>query len=347
MSRFLFNDRFVLALAIFVALVLWVQVTGGSARELQRTFTGIPLGWRDIPEELAVLEITPAQVDVTLRGDREIMQDLTRDDFIATVSLAGAESGTLNYFVTVSVPRGIQLVQVAPQTVSVALEREVEEVYPVRVELTGVPNVELAAPSTDPAQVVVNGPASRMREVSRVIAQVDVDGLERDLRERVLCTPVDIRGEPVRGVLVTPRQIDISVPLEASQMTLDLPVRPVLFGELPGNLALREIVPDPAEVSATGPESQVLEISYLVTAPIDLATLDLEDADIVRVISPEDEEVEGEDEEDAEGEELAVGDYLYFEVTGQVRVPGDAGAREIVLEPRVITLTIVLQVVEP
>ena len=46
-------------------------------------------------------------------------------------------------------------------------------------------------------------------------------------------------------------------------------------------------------------------------------------------------------------EELGVGDSLYFEVTAEVQLSGNAEAREIRLDPRQTTLTIVLRVVEP
>ncbi len=342
MNKLLFNDRAVLILSIFVALVLWVQVTGGSAREIQRTFTGIPLGWRDIPEGLSVLEMEPAQVDVVLRGDREIMQDLSRDDFVATVSLAGAEAGAINYFVTVSVPRGVQLVQVTPQTVTVDLEVSVEEVFSVSVSMDGEPAMELAEPVVDPPQVVIEGPASRIGEVYNVVARVDVDGLDRELREQVICTPVDIRGEPVRGVLVTPRQIDIVVPLEATQVTRTLPIRPVVFGNLPENLVLREIVADPSEIVVTGPEAQVEDMEYVVTSPVDLGELAGEIAD--ELSEPDAAEAADEDEDT---EALGVGDYVQLEVDARVEVPGGTNSGQIRLDPEDVTVSITLQVVDP
>jgi len=348
-SRLLFNDRFILALSVFIALVLWVQVTGGSAREVQRTFTGIPLGWRDIPEDLSVAEMSPSEVDVTLRGDREIMQDVTRDDFLATVSLAGAEEGSLNYFVTVSVPRGVQLVQVTPQTVTVTLESSVEEVFSVHVSLSGEPEVELAEPSADPTQVVIEGPASRIAEVYQVVAQVDVDGLDRDLREQVICTPVDRHGEPVRGVMVTPRQIDIVVPMEASQVSEDIPIRPVVFGSPPEGLVIRGITANPEKATVTGPESAVEELTHLVTSPVDLSELRLEDLLEEEEVEVGEDEVEAADEADADQEDVGpqVGDSFEYEVTAQVALPGNVDAREIRLEPEEVLLTITLQIVEP
>ncbi|MFP4200836.1 MAG: YbbR-like domain-containing protein [Clostridia bacterium] len=359
MNKLLFNDRFVLMFSVFVALVLWIQVTSGGAREVQRTFTGIPLGWREIPEGLAVLEMEPSQVDVTLRGDRELMRDLTRDDFVATVSLARAEQGSVSYFVTVSVPRGVQLVQVTPQTVTVDIEESIEEVFSVSVDLRGDPAVDLADPSADPERVVVEGPSSRVESVSRVVAAVTVDGLERELREQVVCSPVDIHGETVRGVFVTPRQIDIVVPLEATRASRDLVVRPTVFGNLEGNLVVREITADPDIATVTGPESEVEELEYLVTTPVDLSEIDVDDLidkwrEEMGVEDVEDGDESGEadattEEESAESEptEPAPGDFLFYEVDASVALPEDVDSREIHLEPEEVLLELKLQVIEP
>ncbi|MFO7941772.1 MAG: CdaR family protein [Bacillota bacterium] len=356
MNKLLFNDRFVLIFSVFVALVLWIQVTSGSAREVQRTFTGIPLGWREISEGLAVLEMEPSQVDVTLRADREIMRDLTRDDFVATISLAGAEPGAANYFVTVSVPRGVQLVQVTPQTVTVDIEESVEEVFSVSVDLRGDPATDLAEPSADPARVVVEGPSSRVSAVSRVVAAVTVDDLDSELREQVVCSPVDINGETVRGVFITPRQIDVVVPLEATRASRTLEVRPTVFGDLPENLVLREIVADPDVAEVTGPESEVEELEYLVTTPVDLSEIDFEElVDGWREEmgiedepeSPEEETAEEGEDAEAQPTEPGPGDFLFHEVTASVNLPGNVDSREIHLDPEEVLLELKLQIIDP
>ncbi|MFO8059337.1 MAG: CdaR family protein, partial [Bacillota bacterium] len=133
MGRMFFDDRVVWAVSILLAVVLWIQVTGARAQDVQQTFTELPVQWRDLPETMSVLDMQPARVDITLRGMRDVMQQLSREDFIATVSLTGGQPGSVDYYVTVSVPRGVQLVQVTPETVAVTLERSLEEVYPVDV----------------------------------------------------------------------------------------------------------------------------------------------------------------------------------------------------------------------
>ncbi len=277
LSKFLHNDRLVLIMSFVIALALWVGVASGQNRDVQRTFPNIPLTWRNLPENLSVVDTSPETVDVTLRGDREIMSDLSPEDFVAAVNLSGASRGAVDYFVTVSVPRGVQLVQVEPQTVTVELEQSVEEVFQVSIRLTGTPEAELAEPTADPAQVVVNGPMSRVEQIAEVQAEVEVDGLDQDLRERVVCTPVDAEGNPVRGVLLIPRQVDVLIAREETQVTRQLPVKPVMYGELPPDRVLTSVTVRPRMVSVTGPEEAVEQLDHVLTEPIDLTGLDLDD----------------------------------------------------------------------
>lgn len=283
MSRLFFDDRIVWAICVLLAVVLWVQVTGARVRDVQRTFTDLPVQWRDLPDDMSVLDVSPDHVDITVRGMRDVMQHISRDDFIATVSLTGGDLGAMDYFLTVSVPRGVQLIQVAPRTVTVTLEAAIEEMYRVEVDLHGEPAVDLADPSVDPEQVVVNGPASRVEQVFRIVAELNVHGLQHALSERVLCTPVDRRGNEVRGVIVVPRQVDVHLAQQADQVSLEVPVRPTVVSAPDLLIVLRSIRVTPEVVTVTGAEGSVRDLARVVTEMIDMLELQAEYADIMEV----------------------------------------------------------------
>ncbi len=320
MSRLFFDDRIVWALCVLLAVVLWVQVTGARVRDVQRTFTDLPVQWRDLPEDMSVLDVSPSHVDITVRGMRDMMQHISRDDFIATVSLTGGDLGAMDYFVTVSVPRGVQLIQVAPRTATVTLEATIEEVYRGEVDLQGEPAVELAEPSVDPQQVVLNGPASRLQRVFRVVAELNIQGLRHALSERVLCTPVDARGNEVRGVIVVPRQVDVHVPQQADQLSLEVPVRPTVVSAPDLLIVMRSIKVAPDEVTVTGAEVGVHALDQVFTERIDMLQLQAEYVDTMEA-----------------GEEIEV----VLEVA--LVPPLDERGAEMQLQPDHVTVEIVLE----
>lgn len=273
MRSLFFDDRMVWAVSIILAIVLWVQVSAGAQREVQRTYPDIPVQWRDVPEGLAVLDISPPRVEVTVRGERDLMQQVSREDFTATVNLVEVEPGMVDVFVSISVPRGIQLAQVAPQTVTVSVEESTEAVHPVRVDMVGTPDSAMASPTVTPSQVIVSGPASRVEDVAEVVSGVDVSGLQEGLTEQVVCRPLDEDGDEVRGVLVIPRQVEISIMREAAQLEREIPVRPITAGTPPGDLALLSIEMAPPSVNVSGPGSVVEELDHLNTTVLDLTEI--------------------------------------------------------------------------
>ncbi len=314
--KIFFDDRVVLAISIIMAVVLWVQVSAGAQRDVQRTFVHVPVQWREVPEGLAVVNLNPARVDVTVRGERDLMQQLGREDFTATVNLVEVEPGEMEVFVSVSVPHGVQLIQTAPETVTVSVEEASEQVHGVRVNMVGSPDVALTEVSVSPGQVVVSGPASRVQEVSEVVANVDVSGLTQDLNERVVCTALDDEGDEVRGVLVVPRQVQVSAAQEAAQVQRDISVEPMTTGSPPDGLAILKVYSEPETVTASGPDSVIEEIQQLYTVPIQLSQLE------------------------GEGEELEPGETAVISYSGQVVPDEGIELTHLEIDPAEITVNI-------
>jgi len=345
-SRMFFDDRVVWAVSILLAVLLWVNVTGARAGDVQRTFTAVPVQWRDLPDDLSVVDMEPSRVDVTVRGVRDVMQHVTREDFIATVSLTGADVGRMDHFVTVSVPRGVQLVQAAPQTVEVETEESIEEVYSITVDIQGQADVTLADPTVEPSQVVVNGPSTSVREVDRVVAEVVVDGATEGVTKRVICTPVDDRGRMVRGVMVSPRQVDVHVPEQATQIVREVPVRPLILTGDDVNILVRKMRSEPELVTVEGDEELVGELEYVRTEPIDMTELQEEYGeeleDLAETIESQETDEEEEDEyeiEDVEQDEM----LLEVSVQADVTRPRDELGMEVGVDPETVTVYLQLQ----
>jgi YbbR domain-containing protein len=160
-------------LALGIALVLWYGVTGQRAPVTER-IPGVHLTFR-LPGNLVVSGNPRNDVDLTVTGARQLLDRLSGRDLEVIVNLAeygpGDHTLLLNSDnVKVSLPEGVTLNRVEPNTAKVRLEASVERELPVMVQTAGSPpnEHEFYGARVEPATVRVSGPASRINGLQKV-----------------------------------------------------------------------------------------------------------------------------------------------------------------------------------
>jgi len=273
MNRLLYNDNAVRILSVLLAVILWMQVTGQSREsEVLRTFQNLEVQCRNLPAELTIVDLRPASVSITVKASREVMSEVTAQDFEASVNLQAAESGSLEFYVAVVVPRGVQLVQVTPDAVTVEVEDETEVSAPVKAVLPEayVPHVRVAA--IQPLEVTVRGPNSEVLRVEQVVASVVPDGrIEAETELAVECRAIDAEGRTVRSVEIMPGSVAILLRPSEPEIEKVVQVQPLLALTLPEGCMLQEVSVEPSEVTITGPMSLLGGIDVLHTSVVSVA----------------------------------------------------------------------------
>ena len=117
--------------ALALAVLIWTTVHaiiedggGGSPSSFQprRTFRELPVWVTSTANEGRAVRVNPDKVDVTVRGRKEILEQLTPKDIRVTVILTDiAEARDLRQHVDVNTPPGVTLVRVAPADVKVVV----------------------------------------------------------------------------------------------------------------------------------------------------------------------------------------------------------------------------------
>ncbi|HEY9173271.1 MAG TPA: CdaR family protein [Verrucomicrobiae bacterium] len=118
--------------ALGLALLIWATVQfairkeiigiGPSGPQAMRTFEDLPVMVLSGAADVRAFRVAPACVAVTVRGEREILRQLTEKEMRATVDLTDiAEARDLRKHVDVATPPGITLVRVAPPDVEVVV----------------------------------------------------------------------------------------------------------------------------------------------------------------------------------------------------------------------------------
>ncbi len=276
MDRWVENDTTLKVLAVGLALILWVQVTGERQRpEVQRAFENMPVAWRYLESDVAVLDVEPSSVTIVVRGERSVMDFLSRHDLDPVVNLRGAPPGSTSVYVSVSVPKGVQLVEVSPDIVSVNLEEIREKLVEPEIQLLGQPQEDYEADihRLHPPQVTVRGGQSMVDKVAGLEGTLDVSGQSESFSRSVPLRAVGEDGLPIQDISFSPAEITVDVDVSPRQETRAFPIKVIVEGDLPEGYSVQDVEVYPDEVQLTGSVFLLGDISEIETEPVDLEGL--------------------------------------------------------------------------
>jgi YbbR domain-containing protein len=171
-----------------VAILLWLVVAG--ERVVERVMRS-PVEFQNLPAGLEIVGNPPDTVEVRLRGSSGALSRIASGDMSAVIDLETARPGRRLFHITqsqVNVPYGIDIVQVAPSTLT--MEFEVSGIRSVHVEpdIDGrpAPGYEVTQVTSDPATVEVAGPETALKLLQAAITEpVSVTDQTRTVREVV------------------------------------------------------------------------------------------------------------------------------------------------------------------
>ena len=175
-------------LSTLVAILLWLVVAG--ERVVERVMRA-PVEFQNLPAGLELVGDPPDTVEVRLRGSSGALSRIGPGDMSAVIDLATARPGRRLFHISqnqVTVPYGLQIVQVGPSTVT--MEFEMSGIRKVRVEpdLEGRPaaGYEIVDVKSEPETVEVVGPDTPLKRLQAAITEpVSVTDQTRTVREVV------------------------------------------------------------------------------------------------------------------------------------------------------------------
>jgi YbbR domain-containing protein len=146
MFRWLISNLRTFLLAFVLALAVWVTaVTAANPDETQVLPNPIPIEYiGQDPGLILTSEITPTQVEITLRAPHSVWQSLLSGEapVRAIVDLTGLASGTHTVLVHVQIDaRPVRIISITPQSFDLSLELQVTRTLRIRLALTGDPAI--------------------------------------------------------------------------------------------------------------------------------------------------------------------------------------------------------------
>jgi YbbR domain-containing protein len=175
-------------LSICIAALLWLVVAGD--RVVERALQ-VPIEYQNLPPGLELIGDPLETVDVRLRGSSGALGRLQPADTSAVIDLRNARPGRRLFHLTaaqVKVPYGVDVMQVAPATLSIEFENSAVRILNVRPSIEGhaAPGYEVQNVTSDPPTVEVVGPESSLRGLDEAMTEpISIANESRPVREVV------------------------------------------------------------------------------------------------------------------------------------------------------------------
>ncbi len=198
LQRYVIKDWKLKALSLALAIMLWYTVF--QIGEPKKDLT-IPVSITNLPRSMMVTKMDPERVFVTVSGRVSLLKELKDHDVNAVVNMSGAKEGesVFNFSKTnISVPKGIEIVEVKPGTVRLTVEKIVEKTLKVTAKLDKKWKGRYDIVLVSPQHVVAEGP----RKALDKLVTIDTLPINGDLRrnEEALNVGLDLEGMSRTGV---------------------------------------------------------------------------------------------------------------------------------------------------
>lgn len=252
------------AVAVGLAALLWLTV---SREPIVERSLRVPLQYQNIPAHLEMVGEPLSTVNVRLRGASGRVGRLESGAVLAVLDLSSARPGPRLFHLLaeqVQAPFGIEVVQVQPVTIPLDFERAQEKRVPVKPAVEGEPAAGylMRGVTSDPADVLIIGPESRLKEVTHATTEpVSIQGKTESVTETVTIgvSDPDVRLKDARSarvrVAIEPQPVErrfTNVPVRLRNVTARLTataVPAIVQLTLRGAAArIAEVSGDPADV---------------------------------------------------------------------------------------------------
>lgn len=270
-----------LLLAIILAVIAWLTaITAADPNELHVYSQPVPVHIIGQDTDLIINGDSNLQVQVTINAPKSVWQQLNSKPSLihASVDLSGLGEGihTLPVHVRVDV-RPHQVKTITPASVPINLEQLVSDSKQVQLVLRGEPAIgyQVEKATVNPSTASITGPKSLVNQVTGLRITVDLTQARENISSTLDITPVDIYGDPVENVTVSPARAAIILPVTQKGGYRNVVVKVVSQGKLASGYRLTNISVYPPNITVFSEDPLLVEQlpGYIETKPILLDNL--------------------------------------------------------------------------
>lgn len=269
MARLNWRNNSIKLLSLLLAFVLWIYVNN-EQNPVREKVLDIELENTGLGQDFIITGGMPDSVRVKVQGSRTQLANLAPWNFRAVVNIPEGKTGDMVLPVRVTVPAGLQVLQVSPKEVRVTVDRLVDRRVSVSVELQGEPAHGYAAmaPEIRPDTVIVRGPAMVVNKINQATAVVNIGSAKENVEQ-----DVPVSAGPY-NVSLSPSVVTVFVPVTSTTVSKDVPVLPQVTGSPARGFAVGRVYSEPASVHVSGPAEKLDVIFGVKTEPVDIQGAD-------------------------------------------------------------------------
>jgi YbbR domain-containing protein len=256
-------------LALASAIVLWFFVVG-IENNSYRFPDPIEIHAVNVPSDMSVAN-TLGEGIIRIRGDQDVIKNLTKSNFDLSVDLKNAHEGEQDLPVSATSNNDkVTILKVEPATVHVVLEPVTEKDIKVKTVITGnaakgysVSNVDVT-----PQAVTVRGGKSLLSKLTSIDADIKLDGSESTNFKQTVTLKLPDEFSSANNVTLSPDQVLVEVTIVQDLQQKTVAVKPDFQGSLDLTLMSRKIVITPETVTIQGKADTLKDIDSVTTEPV-------------------------------------------------------------------------------
>jgi YbbR domain-containing protein len=212
-----------------------------------------------------LLGLEPKTVKLKVRGTRSDLLAAKTNDYRIQVDLRTVGEGKHTLNLDENLPRGIQLVEMTPATVTVDVEALQIKEFEVNILTEGNPakGYKVGTPIIKPSnRVHVTLPKNELAQVERVGTSISIDGEKETLKNKsVKLTAYDQEGRIIKDAIIDPAVVEVEIPITNPFKTVPLQFK--LLGHMPAGLSIASFKADVEQVTVYGPQEALDKIDFI------------------------------------------------------------------------------------
>ncbi len=282
LSRLFRNNKFVLIISVFMAIIIWVVMSLSNTNESDRTINDIPIqiNLSDEAESngLKIFSGADQTASVTVRGNRVTLGTLTSDDIVVSAQTAGTISTSGTYALSLTAKKAMSTdnfditSSVSPSVITVFVDHTKKASFDIENKLKyTVADGYHADVTLSTEKIKVKGPQSEVSKIASASIEGTIGGEIREDKS----SEFDINLYDSSGNEISNGMIDLSETTVTANFSVlpekEVPIK-LAYKNKPSNLNIDSFSSiSPSRILISAPSSILKDLTSVSTEEIDLS----------------------------------------------------------------------------
>ncbi len=278
MSKKKTNDLNIKVFALLIAILLWAYVMKEVNPEIIKEYKNIDLEFSNVEsldkEGLKLMSPQESKISVRVLGKKSDLDSgrFSAKNIKALVDLRGYTEGQKKVPVKVNLENqmsNIEIIDYEPKEVMITFDKFITTESKITIRTVGeLPeSYVMGEVKISPETVLLKGPRSYIKEISDVVAYIDLDNRKKSGKATASVRLLNDQGNDLIGVDKDPTVVSAEIAILRSRQAT---IQPRFNKPLPEDIS--DLIVSPNKIKIKGDET-VLDIGYVSTEPIDVDQL--------------------------------------------------------------------------